>query len=280
MSHAISLIDAAILGVVEGLTEFLPVSSTGHLILTADALGLPMNDPGVKAFEIVIQAGALFAVIGLYLRRVRAMAVGLTGRDPEGLRLLTQLVVAFLPAAVVGLLAADTIKKHLFHTWPVVAALAVGGVAMIAVEFYRARAARRAGRSPTEGRSLEMMTLRLALIVGCAQCLAMWPGTSRSMVTIVAALVLGFSPRAAAEFSFLLALPTLGAATLYDLLKEGDKLLAAAGWTGLVVGFVVSMVVAWLAIKGFLAYLTRHGMMVFGWYRIVIACLMAWLVMV
>lgn len=279
MSNAISLIDAAILGVVEGLTEFLPVSSTGHLILTANALGLPMDDAGVKAFEIVIQAGALFAVIGLYLRRVRGMAVGLTGRDPEGLRLLTQLGVAFLPAAVIGLLAADTIKEHLFGTWPVVTALAVGGGVMIAVEYYRVRAARREGRPPTDGRQLETMTLRLALIIGCAQCLAMWPGTSRSMVTIVAALILGFSPRAAAEFSFLLALPTLGAATLYDLLKEGGALLEASGWSGLVVGFFVSMVVAWLAIKGFLAYLTRHGMAVFGWYRIAIAALVAWLVM-
>lgn len=271
MQPVISPFDAVLLGIVEGLTEFLPVSSTGHLILTSYWLGLAGPDgrlyPGVDAFNIVIQAGALLAVIGIYQRRVRAMIQGVFGRDPAGLRLALQLLVAFTPAVVLGLLGGSAIKERLFNPTTVAAALAVGGAAMIAVEVGRSRR----GLGPGVGRELEAMTLRLALIIGLAQCLALWPGTSRSMVTIVAALLLGFTPRAAAEFSFLLALPTLGAATVYDSLKEGGAILEAGGRLGLAIGFVVSCVVAWLAVKTFLAYLTRHGMMVFGYYRIVLA---------
>ncbi len=274
MEPVISPFAALILGAVEGLSEFLPISSTGHLILTSDLMELPQNDDGLKAFEVVIQAGALLAVVGLYFTRVRSMFLGLIGRDAAGRALLIQLSAAFLPAAIVGLLIGDWIKAHLFSTGPVIAALAVGGVLMIVVERLRVR---RAGGGPLEltaGRELGSMTWKLALVIGCAQCLAMWPGTSRSMVTIVAALLLGFNPRAAAEFSFLLALPTLGAATAYDALREGGAILEASGWLGLAVGFAASMIVAWLAVKSFLAYLTRHGLSIFGWYRIVLAAVM------
>jgi undecaprenyl-diphosphatase len=260
-----------VLGVVEGLTEFLPVSSTGHLILTTRALGMDGEDAGVKAFQVVIQAGALLAVIGFYRAQVAAMLKGILGRDETGLRLLIQLFVAFLPAAAIGLLADDWIKSHLFGPTPVVWALAVGGAAMIAVERWRG-ARRSGGGTPME---LAEMTWRMALIIGFAQCLAMWPGTSRSMTTIVAALLLGFTPRAAAEFSFLLALPTLGAATAHDFLKEGDAILHASGAAGLAIGFIVSMIVAWLAVKSFLAWLKRHGLEPFGWYRIAVAGLFA-----
>lgn len=278
MDPIISPLDAIVLGVVEGLTEFLPVSSTGHLILAGRWLGIEHSD-GAKAFEIVIQAGALAAVLGLYRKSVGSMARGVAGRDPAGLRLLLQLVVAFLPAAFVGLLAGDWIKDTLFGIWPVVAALAVGGALMIAVERWRVRGPGHEAVNPESraagGLDLSRMTLAAALVIGAAQCLAMWPGTSRSMVTIVAALLLGFSPRAAAEFSFLLALPTLGAATAYDFLKNHEALVAAAGPVGLGLGFLFSMIVAWLAVKGFLAYLTRHGMSVFGWYRIALAIVVA-----
>jgi undecaprenyl-diphosphatase len=257
---------AVILGVVEGLTEFLPVSSTGHLILAAHGMGLNLDDPGVQAFQIVIQAGALLAVIGIYMKSIRAMVAGAFGRDRDGLRLAVQLIVAFLPAAVIGLLAGDFIHAHLFGARPVVAALAAGGVAMLLIERWRVR--RLHGH---EGRALTEMTWKLALIVGCAQCVAMWPGTSRSMMTIVAALLLGFSPRAAAEFSFLLALPTLGAATAYDMLSKGGAVLHASGVVGLALGLIVSCIVAWLAVKGLLAYLTKHGLAVFGWYRLALA---------
>lgn len=265
----ISPLDALVLGIVEGLSEFLPISSTGHLILTTAALGLDGGDAGVKAFNVVIQAGALLAVIGYYFGQVRAMMLGLLGRDRDGLRLLLQLLAAFLPAAVVGLLADDWIKAHLFGPWPVVAALAVGGVAMIGVERWRLK---RPGGAALD---LGAMTWRAAVIIGCAQCLAMWPGTSRSMTTIVAALLLGFTPRAAAEFSFLLALPTLGAATAYDFLKEGSAILHVSGWLGLAIGFGVSMIVAWIAVKSFLAWLKQHGLIPFGYYRIAVAAVFA-----
>jgi undecaprenyl-diphosphatase len=191
---------------------------------------------------------------------------GLAGRDPEGLRLATLLMVAFMPAAVIGLLAEKAIKRWLFGPWPVVAALAAGGVAMIVEEAWRAR---RAGKS--NARDVGSMTMRAALIVGCCQCLAMWPGTSRSMTTIVAALLLGLTPRAAAEFSFLLALPTLGAATLHDAVEHGGAIVHAAGAVGLAIGFVTSAIVAWLAVKGLLAWLNRHGLVPFGVYRIAAA---------
>ena len=278
----ISPFEAAVLGVVEGLTEFLPVSSTGHLILATVAMGMDWTDEGVKAFTIVIQAGALLAVVAHYREHVLAMIRGLLGllrggmhgpesaADRAGLRLLTQLVVAFLPAMVVGLLANDFIKEKLFGPWPVIAALAAGGVAMIAVEWWRGARAR-SGDAPHVARELNEMTVLAAFIIGCCQCLAMWPGTSRSMGTIVSALLLGFSPRAAAEFSFLLALPTLGAATVHDGYSDGGALLEASGWPGLIVGFIVSMVVAWLAVKGFLAWLKQHGLVPFGVYRLLLA---------
>lgn len=295
----ISSLHAAILGVVEGLTEFLPVSSTGHMILTSHWLGLGYGE-GINAFEVVIQSGALLAVVGLYFPAVASMVRGLLGftgntlrsacgyfgydpkkvpiktADPEGFKLLFNLLVAFMPAAVVGLLAESKIKTYLFGAWPVVFALAAGGVAMLLVErFHDHRAPKGAPGMPSPGRSIARMTWRTALVIGCAQCLAMWPGTSRSMVTILAAILLGYSPRDAAKFSFLLALPTLGAATAYDFYKDGHAILEATRVSGLAIGFVVSFVVAWVAVKGFIVFLTRHGMAIFGWYRLVIAGVMA-----
>lgn len=273
----ISSFHAAVLGFVEGLTEFLPVSSTGHLILTSHWLGLGYSE-GVKSFEVVIQFGALLAVVGLYFPSIRAMLRGLLGRDPEGRDLLVQLIVAFLPAAVVGGLAQGWIKRMLFGPWPVVFALALGGLAMIVVE-RRQRLVRAGGTGAgtgAGGRTLADMTLDSAFLIGCAQVLAMWPGTSRSMITILAALLLGFTARDAAKFSFLLALPTLAAATANDLVKDGGAIMSATHVSGLAIGFVVSFVVAVVAVKGFITYLTRHGMTIFGWYRLAIALVMAW----
>ncbi|MEN6627397.1 MAG: undecaprenyl-diphosphate phosphatase [Candidatus Sumerlaeia bacterium] len=267
----ISPLAAIVLGSVEGVTEFLPISSTGHMILVGQWLGLPENDPGVKAFEVVIQSGALLAVIGIYLKHIVSMMRGLAGRNREGLNLFIQLVLACMPALVVGKLAGDWIKEHLFSTRTVLIALVVGGVLMIGVERWRKMRAAGSAEPQSAGRPVTDMTLRLALIVGCAQVIAMWPGTSRSMITMIAALLLGFSPKAAAEFSFLLALPTLGAATVYDTYKEGHAIIASAGYLGLFLGFFTSFVVAWIAVKSFLKFLTHHGMEVFGWYRIALA---------
>ena len=266
---------AALLGVVEGLTEYLPVSSTGHLILAGRAMGLAdwpkagasgtplmVKTPALDAFEIVIQLGAILAVLGLYRRRVGGMVAGVFGRDEEGLRLVGRILLAFLPAAVVGLALEKTIKAHLFQPQAVAAALGVGGVLMIAVEW----ALRRRPGGP-----METLSARQALFIGLMQCLAMWPGVSRSMITIVAGRMAGLNRVAAAEFSFLLALPTLAAATGYEGLTHWKALEAAAGWDGLLIGLAVSGIVAALAVKGFVRWLTGHGLWPFGLYRIALA---------
>jgi undecaprenyl-diphosphatase len=265
-AERISEVQAAVLGTVEGLTEYLPVSSTGHLILASHAMGLGREAQAgaVGAFEIVIQLGAVLAVVGLYRRRVGQMLAGLLGRDAAGLRLAGLLAVAFVPAAVVGLLLHRPIKEHLFGPAAVAAALAVGGVLMIAME--RWFAARRA-----PGIGIDAMSLLQAGLIGVAQCLSLWPGTSRSMVTILAGVALGLYRVAAAEFSFLLALPTLGAATVYEGLTSRTELLASAGPGGLLIGLVTSAVVAAVAVRAFVRWLTRHGLTPFGVYRIVIA---------
>jgi undecaprenyl-diphosphatase len=253
---------ALLLGILEGLTEYLPVSSTGHLILAAHFLGL--EGEGVKTFEVVIQAGALGAVLVLYRDRVRAMVRGLAGGDAAGRSLLINLIVSFLPAGTAGLLLHRAIKAHLFSNGSVVAALVLGGVVMLGVDRWAA-----AGR--TSGRTLESVTWREALLIGCAQCLALWPGTSRAMVTLVAGMLLGLPAAAAAEYSFLLALPTLGAATAFDAATGGGTLLRDIGPLSLALGFGTAAVVAALAVRGFVRYLTRHGLAPFGWYRLVLA---------
>lgn len=269
MQPLISWVDAVILGVVEGLTEFLPVSSTGHLILVANWLDLyrdPASKAGIDAFEIVIQSGALLAVVGIYAPHILAMLRGLFGSDVAGRRLLLLLLAGFLPAAIIGVLAGKWIKASLFGIGPVVGALAVGGLLMIIIERRQSLC-----HPSREEKTLSAMTIRDALLIGLVQCLAMWPGTSRSMVTILAARTLAFQPRAAAEFSFLLALPTLGGATAYELYHQGPILLQTSSAANLAIGLSVSCLVAWLAIKGFLAYLNQHGMEIFGWYRLALA---------
>ena len=261
-------LDAVVLGVVEGLTEYLPVSSTGHLILTAHALGL--RGEGVKTFEVVIQFGAIAAVLGLYRQRVGSMWRGVTAQETHGRTLLRNITLSFLPAVVAGLALHRTIKAHLFNTWPVVWALAVGGILMIVADRWLRRT-----RQPVQ-RTLDSVTWREALIIGAAQCLALWPGTSRAMVTILAGMLVGLPATAAAEYSFLLALPTLGAATLLDALSNGHALMRDAGAASILCGFVSAAVVAALAVRGFVHYLTRHGLEPFGWYRLAVA-LLVWL---
>ena len=264
------LVDAIILGVVEGLTEFLPISSTGHLILTAQALGL--SGEAVKSFQIVIQAGAAGAVLLLYWPRVAEMLRGVAGTHDAGRRLLINLAVSTTPAVVAGLLLHRWIKATLFTTWAVVGALAVGGVAMILVERWRARAI------PHPTRTLDSLTVTGALAIGLAQCLALWPGTSRAMVTIVAALLLGCPATTAAEYSFLLAIPTLGAATLFEAGWGGAALIREAGWIPVVAGFVSAAVVAVVAVRGLVRWLTTRGLTFFGWYRIGLAAVVWWTV--
>jgi len=261
-------IQAAILGIVEGLTEFLPVSSTGHLILAGHAMGL--SGSAVDAFEIVIQAGALLAVVWLYRARIGEILAGIFRNNAGGRALLLRLIVAFLPAAVIGFLTHSWIKEHLFGPRPVAIALLLGGIAILVVERMRHRA-----RQPIAAVVTEIPVWG-ALVIGLAQVLSLWPGTSRAMTTILAALLVGATPVVAAEFSFLLALPTLGAATLFDLAKHHDELLGPAmgGPAPLVIGLATAAIVAAIAIRGFLTYLTRRGLAPFGWYRIVIGILL------
>jgi undecaprenyl-diphosphatase len=279
-NRPITLPQAAILGVVEGVTEYLPVSSTGHLILAAHAMGLSEftdqigfwgrkldKAPGVDAFEIVIQLGAILAVLGLYRKRVGQMCAGLTGKNPQGLRLVWLLLAAFLPAGIVGFLFHHKIEEHLFGPVPVIIAMAVGGGLMIIVEHFFWTRRKNVQRTT----QVDAATYRQAIVIGLAQCLAMWPGTSRSMMTILAGLVVGLDMVTAAEFSFLLALPTLGAATIYSGYKHWHELMLASGPAGLAVGMIVSGIVAAIAVKAFVKWLTRHGMVPFGVYRILLA---------
>ena len=263
---------AVILGLVEGITEYLPISSTGHLILAQSFLGL--NGDGEKsavdAYLIVIQGGAILAVLGLYRVRVLSMIKGLLGHDPDGRRLLVNLIVAFLPAAVLGVLLDDLIEAHLFSPVPVLAALAGGGVLMIVL------------RPRPKEVELTDLAWRAALIIGLMQCVAMWPGTSRSMMTIVGGMLIGLRPRQAAEFSFLLGLPTLGGACVYKLAGnlngDGATMFEVLGLMPLVIGFAVATVSAALAVKWLVEYLNRHGLAVFGWYRIALAAVLGALI--
>ncbi len=273
-----NIFQAFVLGLVEGLTEYLPVSSTGHLLLAQRLMGIPSSTAS-DAFAICIQAGAILAVLGLYRHRVSQMASGLIGRDGDGRRLLLNLVAAFVPAAVLGLLLEKTIKKYLFGgeawgLWPVVAAWFVGGLAILAVAWLQ----RARGHSPRSGLSLEGLTLQMALIVGVAQCLAMWPGVSRSLITIVGGVLVGLSLPAAVELSFLLGVVTLSAATAYDAVKHGPEMLEAFGVVPLLVGFAAAWLSAVLAVKWMVGYLKSHGMEIFGWYRVGLAVVVAlWL---
>ena len=260
---------AILLGIVEGLTEYLPVSSTGHLELAGHMLGLP-DDAATSSFEIVIQLGAILAVVVHYRVLLTERVRGLFQRDPVSFRLAAALAVAFAPAAFVGLLFRRAIKEHLFKPLPIAAALVVGGVVMIVTE--RIRASR--GAHGEDG--LDKVTPRRALAIGLGQCFSLWPGSSRSMCTIVAGQLSGLSTATAAEFSFLLALPTLGAATLFEAYKARAVLMAHGGTVNLAVGLVVSFLVAWAVIASFLKYLRARGLEPFGWYRIAVGVIALW----
>jgi undecaprenyl-diphosphatase len=256
-------LEAFLLGALEGLTEFLPVSSTGHLILLGSRLGY--EDEASKTFDVVIQLGAVIAVIVYYRARLKDLLGGVVRRDPSSLRLTLCLGIAFVPAAVVGLLFQKVIERLLFGPIPVAEALIVGGVAMLGIEVWRRR------RGDPGKEALSDVTPRRALTIGIAQCFSLWPGTSRSMATIIGGQLSGLSTAAAADFSFLLAIPTLGAATVYKLVKNGGALLEAPGGAAaLAIGMVVSFGVALLVISAFLRYLKRFGLMPFGVYRIIL----------
>jgi undecaprenyl-diphosphatase len=260
-SGPLTPIKAIVIGAVEGFTEYLPVSSTGHLLVTQRLLGLGEGDGKAAAdtYAIAVQIGAILAVVVLYRRRLGQLVAGVAGRDPDGRGLLVGIVIAFVPAAAVGVIAGDTIKDELFGPWPVVAAWLAGGVFLI-------------WWNPRPGDlALTSFTARHAAIIGAAQILALWPGVSRSLVTIAAALAIGATMSAAIEFSFLLGLATLSAATLYDLAKDGQTILDDYGWRTPLLGALVAFVTAVIAVRWLVTFLRTRPLAIFGWYRIGIA---------
>lgn len=264
----ILLAKAAVMGIVEGLTEFLPISSTGHLILTASLLNF--HGEAVKVFEIAIQTGAMFAVIWEYRVKLARTVSGI-GHDPVAQRFALNVLIAFIPAVVLGLALGSAIKRHLFHPVPVALAFVLGGLIILWVE---ARHKRRFGAMDLKGRrharieTVDDMRPMDALKVGLLQCLALIPGTSRSGATIIGAVVLGFSRKAATEFSFFLGIPTLMGAGAYSVYKNRD-LLRLEDVPMFAVGTVVSFFAALLCIRWLIRYVSSHDFVPFAWYRIV-----------
>jgi undecaprenyl-diphosphatase len=260
MTDPTILLHALILGIVEGLTEFLPVSSTGHLILVGQLLNF--NDEKGKVFEIAIQFAAILAVVWEYRARLGHALVSVT-TEPASRRLATNLIVAFLPAAILGFLFIKQIKHYLFNPIVVASALIIGGVLILWAE-------RR--KHVIRAETVDDMTWRDALKVGFAQALAMIPGTSRSGATIIGGLFFGLSRKTATEFSFFLAIPTMFAATFYDVFK--NRQLFSADDIGLfAVGSAASFISALLAVRGLIRFISRHDFTVFAWYRIVFGVL-------
>lgn len=275
---------AIILGIVEGLTEYLPVSSTGHLILAQRAMGI-QNSEAANAYAIAIQGGAILAVLTLYRDRLGQMARGLLGGDANGRRLFWALFAALLPLAVI-VPADKLIEDHLFGLWPVTAAWFIGGVAILLVDGWRKRRAAGAGcdsssaaATPGPGLELSDITWRMGLIIGACQLIAVWPGTSRSLVTIVAGVLVGLRLAAAVEFSFLLGVATLGGATLLKAVKDGEVMVQSYGLAAILLGAAFAFVSAVIAVKWMVAYLNRHGLAIFGWYRVGLAVIVAVLIL-
>jgi undecaprenyl-diphosphatase len=250
------LAKAAVMGVVEGLTEFLPISSTGHLILAGALLGF--DDDKAKVFDIAIQTGAIFAVILVYWEKIDTTAKALR-YQVEAQRFVLNVFIGFLPAVVLGLLFGKLIKAHLFTPWVVATTFIVGGFIILWAE--------RRPPSSVRIRAVEDMRGRDALMVGLVQCLAMIPGTSRSGATIIGGMLLGLSRKAATDFSFFLAIPTLIGAGAYSLYKE-RAVLSVADIPMFATGLIVSFVSAWICVRWLLKYIASHSFEIFAWYRI------------
>ena len=262
------LLLVVILGIVEGLTEYLPVSSTGHLILATELMGFEANRWAL--FNVAIQPGAILAVVVLYWRTFRDVLVGLFQREPSAWRFTRNVLIAFLPAVVIALIIGDYIDVLLENAVVVAWALIIGGIAILIVEKFA---------RPNECGGVANVTLRQAVGVGIVQCLAMVPGVSRSGATILGAMSLGVDRKTAAEFSFFLAVPTLSGATVLQLIRHGDTLTSdMAGY--IAIGSLVSFVVAIVVVKAFISIVTRYGFGPFAWYRIIAgSAALAWLAM-
>jgi undecaprenyl-diphosphatase len=295
---ALSLADSIVLGLVEGITEFLPVSSTGHLIIASHALGLeseaplmdengqplwhkkpseenPAGEPltiklAADTYAVVIQAGAIAAVVLIYWAQLVGILRGLCGQNAAGLRLLRNIILAVFPCAILGLSFNDWIDEHLFSIEAVIVALISGAVLMFAAERWRRQ---QTGTTPSRGEPADL-TPKQALGIGLMQCLALWPGTSRSMVTMVGGYFTGLSPAKSAEFSFLVGLPTLAGAALLKGYKSGPAMIEVFGWPHVLTGTLVAALSAAIAVKFLVSYLTRHGLGIFAIYRLILAAVL------
>jgi len=292
--------DAIILGLVEGITEFLPISSTGHLIIANRALGLdgddqlldaagnplwveapsPENPTGepltlkvaADTYIIVIQIGAILAVVIVFWPSLWKIILGLTGQDASGLKLLRNLLLAFFPCVIVGLALEDWIETNLFSVPTVIAALVVGAGIMLAAESWR----KKKGAALNDPKQPADLTPQEALIIGGMQCLALWPGMSRSMSTMVGGYFAGLAPAKAAEFAFLVGLPVLGGAAFYKFLQTGPAMLAVFDWPEMLIGGVTALISAALAVRFLVAWLQRFGLGAFAIYRCLVAAALAW----
>ena len=262
----LSLLEAIILGLVEGLSEYLPISSTGHLLVATELLGISDGsqevEDALEAYAICIQAGAILAVLVVYRERIQQMLEGLLGRSEEGRRILFAVILAFIPTALIALATQDFVRDKLFGTAAIASAWLVGGLVILYLS--------RTGFMDRAGLELPDITVRHSLIIGALQAIAIWPGVSRSLVTILAGVLVGLSLRAAVEFAFLLGLLTLSAATAYEGLNQGPEMIELFGWFTPLVGLVVAFISAVLAVRWMVSWLNEKGFDVFGWYRIVI----------
>ncbi len=260
--------EAVVLGLVEGITEYLPVSSTGHLILASQAMGMGSDAEfrtAVNTYLVVIQIGAILAVVTVYGSYIRRMLLGLIGRDPGGRKLFISLIVAFIPAAAAGLLLDDWISSVLYGLWYVVIAWFLGGVALLKWN------GKESENDDQHTLHMEDLSVKQALIIGSMQVIAMWPGVSRSLVTIIGGRLVGLSLRHSVIFSFLLGMITLSAATGYKLLDSGTEMLDTLGLRTILLGIFIAYLSAWVAVKTMVAFLKKHGLGLFGVYRIVLA---------
>jgi undecaprenyl-diphosphatase len=255
------LVKAGFLGIVEGLTEYIPVSSTGHLLLLQHFFGFGDDDFG-NTFAVLIQLGAILALLSIYFTKLLAIATGMFS-DPKARRFVIGVLIAFLPAAIIGAAAHTFIKTVLFNPWIVCISLIVGA----AVLFYVDRLALKPRYNDAMGFSLPMY-----LGIGICQCFAMIPGVSRSGATIVSAMLLGADRRSAAEFSFYLAMPTMAGAFAYDLYKNGAH-LSSDNLIVIAVGFIMSFIAGWFVVKRFLDYVSGHGFSLFAWWRLIVGAL-------
>ena len=263
--EGLSVVSAIILGLVEGLTEYLPVSSTGHLLVTNEILGLGGTaeaDQALEAYAICIQAGAILAVLVVYQERIRQMIDGLLGRSDDGRAVLVAVILAFIPTAIIGLALRDVVRDRLFGVGPIAAAWLVGGLAILVLT--------RSGLLDRVGTELHRISARQALLIGLGQAIALWPGVSRSLVTIIVALLVGLSLSAAVEFSFLLGLVTLSAATALTALTDGSVLYDTFGIVTPVVGLIVAFLAAVASVRWMVAYLQNRSLDIFGYYRVII----------